>query len=391
MLLTNALSASLAALAWAPAVYAYANPGACSGVCTNVHDPSIIRRQSDGTYFRFSTGNKIAIHTAPSISGPWTYKCAMLPSGSSIQLAGNHDLWAPDVSQAGSDYYVYYTVSTFGAQNSAIGLATSATMDCGSFRNLGTTGVESRTGDNYNAIDGNLLKDGSSYLFNFGSFYSNLYQVNMANPPTKSSGSQRPLAFEPAGEHPEEAPYMVKYGSYYYLFYSVGKCCGYDASRPAAGAEYKIKVCRSATATGGFVSLPTCFLFDAKCKFIADSSSTSTPQESLARRAAVRLCSSRTAMSTVLVGRDFTTIQLRVGCCIITMLIRILGMLMGRSSLVGIRLPGRMGGRLCRSFHGGSRCHERKQSTGCSIDTRYESNFQSNKAKSMVFDQGKIS
>ena len=47
---------------------------------------------------------------------------------------------------------------------------------------------------------------------------------------------------------------MVKYGSYYYLFYSVGKCCGYDASRPAAGAEYKIRVCRSGSATGGFVS-----------------------------------------------------------------------------------------------------------------------------------------
>ena len=254
MLLTNTLSASLVALAWVPTISAYANPGACSGICTNAHDPSIVRRQSDGTYFRFSTGNKIAIHTAPSLSGPWAYKCAMLPSGSSIQLAGNQDLWAPDVSQVGSDYYVYYTVSTFGQQNSAIGLATSASMDCGSFKDLGTTGVESRAGDNYNAIDGNLLKDGSSYLFNFGSFYSNLYQVNMANPPTKSSGSQRPLAFEPAGEHPEEAPYMVKYGSYYYLFYSVGKCCGYDAQRPAAGAEYKIKVCRSGSATGGFVS-----------------------------------------------------------------------------------------------------------------------------------------
>ena len=254
MLLTNTLSASLAALAWVPTISAYANPGACSGTCTNAHDPSIIRRQSDGTYFRFSTGNKIAIHTAPSISGPWTYKCAMLPSGSNIPLAGNQDLWAPDVSQVGSEYYVYYTVSSFATQNSAIGLATSATMDCGSFKDLGSTGVESRNGDNYNAIDGNLLKDGSSYLFNFGSFWSNLYQINMANPPAKSSGSQRQLAFEPAGEHPEEAPYMVKYGNYYYLFYSVGKCCGYDASRPAAGAEYKIKVCRSASATGGFVS-----------------------------------------------------------------------------------------------------------------------------------------
>jgi len=349
MILTNALSASLAALAWAPTVFAYANPGACSGVCTNAHDPSIIRRQSDGTYFRFSTGNKIAIHTAPSISGPWTYKCAMLPSGSSIQLAGNQDLWAPDVSQVGSDYYVYYTVSTFGQQNSAIGLATSSTMDCGSFRDLGTTGVESRTGDNYNAIDGNLLKDGSSYLFSFGSFYSNLYQVNMANPPTKSSGSQRPLAFEPAGEHPEEAPYMVKYGSYYYLFYSVGKCCGYDASRPAAGAEYKIKVCRSATVTGGFVSLFNISGMTHALSSLLTNLCRPTPQESLARRAAVPLCSSRTATSTVQVDRVFTTILSKAGCCITIMLTRMLGMPMGRSSLVGTRLLGRMDGRLCRS------------------------------------------
>lgn len=71
---------------------AYALPEACSGVCNNSHDPSIIRR-NDGTYFRFSTGGKIAIHTAPSLTGPWAYQGAALPSGSSINLAGNQDLW----------------------------------------------------------------------------------------------------------------------------------------------------------------------------------------------------------------------------------------------------------------------------------------------------------
>jgi arabinan endo-1,5-alpha-L-arabinosidase len=71
---------------------AYALPEACSGVCVNSHDPSIIRR-SDGTYFRFSTGGKIAVHTAPALTGPWTYKGAALPSGSSINLPGNQDLW----------------------------------------------------------------------------------------------------------------------------------------------------------------------------------------------------------------------------------------------------------------------------------------------------------
>lgn len=47
---------------------------------------------------------------------------------------------------------------------------------------------------------------------------------------------------------------MYKYGNYYYLFFSAGICCGYDTSRPASGEEYKIKVCRSTSATGNFVS-----------------------------------------------------------------------------------------------------------------------------------------
>lgn len=81
------------ALSLLGSAFGYANPGACSGTCTNTHDPSIIRRSSDGTYFRFSTGGKIAVHTAPALTGPWTYKGAALPSGSSIDLDGNQDLW----------------------------------------------------------------------------------------------------------------------------------------------------------------------------------------------------------------------------------------------------------------------------------------------------------
>jgi arabinan endo-1,5-alpha-L-arabinosidase len=87
------ISGLVGAVALLPALAtAYALPEACSGVCNNAHDPSIIRRP-DGTYFRFSTGGKIAVHTAPSLTGPWTYKGAALPSGSSINLAGNQDLW----------------------------------------------------------------------------------------------------------------------------------------------------------------------------------------------------------------------------------------------------------------------------------------------------------
>ncbi|KAB2574555.1 putative arabinan endo-1,5-alpha-L-arabinosidase A [Lasiodiplodia theobromae] len=232
-------------------VSGYANPGACSGTCVNTHDPSIIRR-SDGTYFRFSTGGKIAIHTAPDITGPWTYKGAALPDGSSIDLAGKDDLWAPSVHQIGSLYYLYYSVSTFGSQNSAIGLARSSTMDVGSWTDVGSTGIKSDSSKPYNAIDPALINADGTYLLTFGSFWKDLYQVPMKTTPTAASGSAYQVAYDPVSTA-EEGPFIFKYGSYYYLFYSKGKCCGYDSSRPAAGEEYKIMVCRSSKATGGFV------------------------------------------------------------------------------------------------------------------------------------------
>lgn len=247
-------SLSAAALLSIPFVSGYANPEACSGTCTNAHDPSIIRRSSDGTYFRFSTGGKIAIHSAPALEGPWQYQCAMLPGGSSIKLAGNDDLWAPDVLQVGNTYYVYYSVSTFGSQNSAIGLATSNSMDCGSFTDHGSTGISSSDGDNYNAIDPQLFSEGSTKLMNFGSFWADIFQAPMANTPTKAAGASYQIAFDPSGTQPTEGAYMIKYGNYYYLFFSNGICCGYDGTRPAPDAEYKVRVCRSDSATGDFVS-----------------------------------------------------------------------------------------------------------------------------------------
>ncbi|KAH9862984.1 hypothetical protein J1614_010713 [Plenodomus biglobosus] len=236
----------------ATTVCSYATPMTCTGVCTNAHDPALIRRD-DGTYYRFSTGGKIAIHSAPSITGPWTYKGAAIPNGSKINLNGKDDLWAPDVTKVGDTYYLYYSVSTFGVQNSAIGVATS--KDLNTWTDLGATGIASNSGKNYNAIDGALYWDGSKFVMSFGSFWNDLFTVNMENPPVKvvSGASTTNIAFKPEGEHAQEAAFIAKNGNYHYLFFSAGKCCGYDANRPARGEEYKIQVCRSTSATGGFV------------------------------------------------------------------------------------------------------------------------------------------
>lgn len=229
---------------------AYASPKLCQGTCTNAHDPSIIRRD-DGTYFRFSTGGKIAIHTAPALTGPWTYKGAMLPSGSKINLKGKDDLWAPDVRKVGDYYYVYYSVSSFGTQNSAIGLARSKTMDVGTWSDVGSAGVTSDASKPYNAIDANLFQAGGKNYLTFGSFWKGLYQAEMKSTPTGTASSAKQLVSSSDGEV-IEAPYIFKSGSYYYLFYSKGSCCGYDGNRPAKGKEYRILVCRSTSPNGGF-------------------------------------------------------------------------------------------------------------------------------------------
>ncbi|KAJ5115692.1 hypothetical protein N7456_000040 [Penicillium angulare] len=243
----------LPALLFTALAHGYANPIGCSGECV-VYDPTVIRRSSDGKYFRFSTGNEISYVTASSLEGPWTAVGSVLPDGSSIDLAGNTDLWAPDVHYIDDLYYVYYAVSTFGSQSSAIGLATSATMELGTWTDHGSVGIASSSSKIYNAIDPSLIEVDGTYYMQFGSFWDDIYQVEMNSAATKTSGSASyNIAYYPDGTHPEEGSYMYQYGDYYYLFYSWGICCDYSDSLPASGQEYHIKVCRSTSATGNFV------------------------------------------------------------------------------------------------------------------------------------------
>ncbi|KAJ3099185.1 hypothetical protein HK100_004943 [Physocladia obscura] len=201
-------------------VQAYSNPGSCTGHCW-AHDPSLIQRSSDGVYFLFNTGGAIGISKASSLAGPWTYEGNAIASGkSSIDLTGNTDLWAPDVQK--------YAVSTFGTQVSAIGYATSTTLEAGSWTDHGSLGVASKAGSAYNAIDPNLVLVGSTYYLTFGSFWNDIYQVKLANPPTKTTGTASyQVAYDTSGDHPAEGSFVYYYGGYYYLLWSQGICCGY--------------------------------------------------------------------------------------------------------------------------------------------------------------------
>lgn len=119
------------------------NPQPCTGGCGYIHDPTVVIRQSDGTYFRFATFEDIQIATAPSLQGPWTAQGPVLPNGSTVPVSGAtpNSLWAPDVHKIGDTYYIYYSVSSLGSQNSGIGVASSTTMDSGSWVDHGPLNI----------------------------------------------------------------------------------------------------------------------------------------------------------------------------------------------------------------------------------------------------------
>jgi arabinan endo-1,5-alpha-L-arabinosidase len=150
-----------------------------------VHDPVMIK-QND-TYYVFHTGRGIGVKSSKDmktwkkenpvfITAPdWAYKAIPKFDGS---------IWAPDISFHNGTYYLFYSVSAFGRNTSAIGVATNTTLnaDDKAFKwvDQGIV-VQSVPGrDMWNAIDPNLAidKNGVPWL-TFGSFWNGIKIVKL--------------------------------------------------------------------------------------------------------------------------------------------------------------------------------------------------------------------
>lgn len=262
----------------------YLNPEPCTGNCTGVHDPTLIKTES-GKWFRLSTNGNIAIASADDVTGPWTYQGAMLPDGSVIQVVDNQEIWvqgfklpshpssfandnmqAPDVSFIGDTYYAYYCVSVGGYQGSDIGVATSPSLEVGSWTDHGSIGIP--LSSDYNRIDPNWFRESvdSTVYFNFGSAWGDIYQTDLDSTfLTVASDADTPTNLIYNSTVPSDQDYAaisegsflfwwnVASSKYYYMFFSSGACCNAEDSLAPAGDEYKIMVCRSESATGPFV------------------------------------------------------------------------------------------------------------------------------------------
>ncbi|KAH7024892.1 putative arabinan endo-1,5-alpha-L-arabinosidase A [Microdochium trichocladiopsis] len=257
--LTGLLSAALSILLSAAPASAqnYPPPGTCLGNCY-ARDPAFIKR-SDGKYFRFTTRDLIGIQTATDIRGPWTSVGSVIQGRSIINLPGNTELWAPDISRVGDLYYLFYAVSTLGSKTSAIGYATSPSMEPGTWTDRGavlTSGPDSP----YNAIDANLYHsaDGRELHLQWGSYWQGIYTqpltISGTSVTLRAGTSPKNIAYLPAGNHPQEGAFVYLQNGAWWLFLSRGRAGQYGddpANFPVADA-YKIFVCRGDSPTGPF-------------------------------------------------------------------------------------------------------------------------------------------
>lgn len=231
---------------------AAAPPTAVQEHTPRFHDPSTPTRMGD-TWYVFVTGNGIATRHSRDLK-KWTEGEPVfkeLPAWHR-EIVANHKgyLWAPDLIQRNGRYLLYYSVSAWGKNTSAIGLASSPTLDpkdpAYHWRDEGCV-IRSNDHDPYNAIDPQLFADpdGSLWLA-FGSFWTGIQLIEL-DPKTGLRRPGPPKIRQLAWSATIEAPALLKHRDYYYLFVNWGLCCKGLAS------TYEVRVGRSRNVTGPYL------------------------------------------------------------------------------------------------------------------------------------------
>ncbi|MDP4502001.1 family 43 glycosylhydrolase [Nonomuraea turcica] len=162
------------------------------------------------------------------------------------------DFWAPDITYFDGEYHLYYAASSFGTNNSVIGLATNATLDPDSpdYRWVDRGMVlRSRTSDNFNAIDADVTfnEDGVPWL-SFGSFWDGIKMRRLdASTGLLSTEDTTLYSLASRGGAAVEGPSIVRKGRYWYLFASFDFCCR------GVNSDYRVVVGRSTSLHGPYV------------------------------------------------------------------------------------------------------------------------------------------
>lgn len=210
------------------------------------HDPTMI--EENGTYYQYQTGP--GIYGKVSYDGvDWLPLASVLPNGLSWwnNYVPNHDgmdVWAPDVRKYKGKAYMYYSISTFGSNQSVIGLLSANSLAANDWQDEGVV-TYTTTSSSHNAIDPDLVldKDNKPWLV-YGSWFNGIKLTRLNGGTMKPTGSLYSLAARSGGI---EAPTITYRNGYYYLFVSTGKCCA------GVNSTYKIEYGRSTKITGPYL------------------------------------------------------------------------------------------------------------------------------------------
>ncbi len=218
-----------------------------------IHDPSTLVR-AEGYWWVFGTGHQILSARSSDLLR-WEKFPRVLPSPPAWarEVAPGNDkahYWAPDLIRVGERWLLYYSVSEFGKNSSAIALASSPVLSPSDpARRWTDHGIvlRSRPGDDFNAIDPSLLLDRDGRLWMaFGSFWAGLFLVEL-DPATGLRLDPAAPPLQLAWSEEIEAPTLYQRGDYTYLFINEGRCCrGKDST-------YRVLVGRSRSVAGPYL------------------------------------------------------------------------------------------------------------------------------------------
>ena len=258
--LSRIVVAALVAAACSPAVFLPAQDGTRPRTKgerfgdrePRVHDPSTIVKDGD-EYWIFATGMGVASLRSKDLvnweRGPAVFSEPPEWITDVVPTQRGH-FWAPDVIHHGGRYLLYYSVSAFGKQTSAIALATNVTLDP---EDLGYTwkdeGMVIRSDEtvDYNAIDPAVVRsdDGTLWMA-FGSFWTGIKLIELDPRTGKRIAGNSPV-YDLAHKEQIEAVALYRHGDYWYQFVNWGWCCR------GVNSTYNIRVGRSRAITGPYV------------------------------------------------------------------------------------------------------------------------------------------
>ncbi|KQN76418.1 arabinan endo-1,5-alpha-L-arabinosidase [Devosia sp. Leaf64] len=237
-----------------------AAPALAQGLTGNIaiHDPSIAV-PSDG-FASFATGVEGAsdggqIRTKTSPDGVDWQETGALPGGMPAWVETElgftpKNIWAPAVTEHNGTHYLYYSVSSFGKNDSAIGLMTNAALKAKTptegWTDQGLV-LRSRAGDDFNAIDPFRIDSGTKAWLAFGSFWNGIKLIEI-DPQTGMPLPDSEAQFIASRQGDAiDAPAILEHEGKFYLFVSFDACCG------GIGSSYRIMVGRADAVTGPYL------------------------------------------------------------------------------------------------------------------------------------------